>query len=1045
MNIKKFLDRLRAMFARLEVGNALAEYMPTIAGAMVVTTVALVQVGGGAKQSFCKVTDAFGDPPVSCETDADKPGDEGDPGDVDDPGGPGGPGDIEEPADPECVITISSADGTDPSDWNTQWDGQPDVLFVEVSALPEPVSWSLKLRFPTDPDGSEDVEIDTGMIEEDGTYEIVLNYPPAEEWSGPSTDGQGTYESHATLHITDPCGDVGWDRWFKSAWEADLGIVVEHDVSPVTTDGETLNYTVTVTNYGPTNAQVYEGQGTVVNLPMPEGVWVEDVSPSQGECELQCDWGDTAGMMDGSNLASVFCPKWLVVCDLGEMPYMATATIGVETTVWDVATCDLYAEGNVSAPRPPDPNPANDWDDTSPFCEMVCEINVIDLVLVDAKTDNVISAITDGMEITLTDGDEITIDAQVSGSIGSVVFDVNGSYFSTENVAPYAIAGDSGGNYHKWSVSAGSYTVTATPYSSSHGGGETCSSRTVNFTIVQPEEEEDPTGEIYDPNQPTGDPEATCPTGYESLVAYDHLAKAGQPQYALQWNNASRESHTYNFELGGDWDTVLVTRGAVGHPEESCPEGSHKYCSWPNQINEHWAIDINGSQVAFYPDNGALDHVYLIYPDVHLGVMPAGSHELRMYHAGLLDDPKSGKPSVGAFVRVCVDKGEEEEETPGGWDRSSVNVEGYCDVDNGNAVFTVENTGDPGEGNMEGPVEWRLFENGTQVQTGSLQIDGGEIQEMIFPGIEGKLRLEVDQRPGHPGMSRPNAEVEECSGGDAPAEQTVCIDHDQLGVATDFNTFTLGNHNSPWGSDTEGRMAVGGNATIGSYSVADKLDPAEAIGQDVLIVGGDLNFSNGRVYYGNAVVGGTKNVSQSATIEGELLSGSPINFGSASANLKALSTVFADAEANGTTTLLWSTLTLEGSDPQLNVFEVTSSQLNSMSGMAINIPSGSTALINVTGTNVTFKGVGQSINGQQGPSAHGQAVLNDIAKVIYNFPNATTLSIPWGGINGAILAPKANVTFNSGVIWGTMVSGSFEGQGQLNHVPFRGCVPAMTY
>lgn len=945
MNIKKFLGRLKTMLARLEAGNALAEYMPTIAGAMVVTTVALVQVGGGAKQSFCKVTDAFGEPPSSCTADADKPGG-GTDGSGEEGGGEGeNPGDHDEPNDPECVITISSAEGTDPAEWNTEWDGEPDILFVEVAALPEPVDWSLKLRFPTDPDGSEDVEIGSGVIEEDGTYEITVNYPPAEEWPGPSDDGYGTYESHATLHITDPCGDVGWDRWFKSAWVADLGIEVEHDVSPVTSDGETLNYDITVTNHGPTNAEVYEGQGVVVNVPMPSGVWVENISASQGVCETQCDWGETAGALDGAGVEMVACPKEVIVCDLGALNYTAMATISVETTVADVATCDLYAEGDVSAPRPPDPNPDNDWDDTLPTCEVACEMNVTDLVLIDAKSDTVISSITDGMEITMGDGDEININAEVAGSIGSVEFYVNGEYESTENVAPYAIAGDSSGNFKTWNVSPGSYTVQAIPYGGHGGSGETCSERTVSFTIVEEDvpDEDDDGGEIYDPDQPTGDPEATCPTGYESLVSYDHFATAGDPKPALKWGNASRQSHTYEFELGGDWDTVLVTRGAVGHPEEGCPEADHTYCGWPNQDNEHWAIDINGEQVALYLDNGALDHVYLIYPNVELGVMPAGTHELRMYHAGLLDQPSnSSGPSVGAFVRVCVDKGDDPPEDDGGSD-------------------------------------------------------------------------------------------------------AVCIDDNPLGVATEFNTFTLGDHNSPWGSDTEGRMAVGGDATIGSYSVGYELDSSWS-GKDVLVVGEDLNFTSGRVYYGNAVVGGTANVNQSGTIDGDLLSGSPIDFGAAEANLKALSSVFGDAQVNGTTTKKWScAIVLDGTDEQLNVFEVNGSDLASMCQLEINIPTGSTALVNITGTNVTFPGAGFFLNGQSTPSSHGSAVIDDIAKVIYNLPDATSVTIPWGGISGAMLAPKAHVSFNSGVIWGTMISGSFEGQGQINHVPFEGCVPAMTY
>src|SRR6185295_12199182 len=57
-----------------------------------------------------------------------------------------------------------------------------------------------------------------------------------------------------------------------------------------------------------------------------------------------------------------------------------------------------------------------------------------------------------------------------------------------------------------------------------------------------------------------------------------------------------------------------------------------------------------------------------------------------------------------------------------------------------------------------------------------------------------------------------------------------------LGTAGGFNLFVLGNLTQS-GSDTEGRMAVGGNATLASYSVGARLTGAS----DVLVVGGNLS------------------------------------------------------------------------------------------------------------------------------------------------------------------------------------------------------------
>jgi len=97
--------------------------------------------------------------------------------------------------------------------------------------------------------------------------------------------------------------------------------------------------------------------------------------------------------------------------------------------------------------------------------------------------------------------------------------------------------------------------------------------------------------------------------------------------------------------------------------------------------------------------------------------------------------------------------------TPSDWDKSSVRVTGQCLV-TGQAQFTVTNTGEFGEGNMDGPTTWRLYVDGALVQNGTLQLQGGESLIMTFGAYNGlKVTLEVDQRPGHPGHSLPQASL----------------------------------------------------------------------------------------------------------------------------------------------------------------------------------------------------------------------------------------------------------------------------------------------
>ena len=79
-----------------------------------------------------------------------------------------------------------------------------------------------------------------------------------------------------------------------------------------------------------------------------------------------------------------------------------------------------------------------------------------------------------------------TIVANTTGQIGSVKFFLNNSFFNLENVLQYTLTGDNGIYFNPWIPQAGAYTLTATPYSESNGGGLAGQSLTIHF-IVKPE------------------------------------------------------------------------------------------------------------------------------------------------------------------------------------------------------------------------------------------------------------------------------------------------------------------------------------------------------------------------------------------------------------------------------------------------------------------------------------------------------------------------------------------------------------------------------
>ncbi len=288
-----------------------------------------------------------------------------------------------------------------------------------------------------------------------------------------------------------------------------------------------------------------------------------------------------------------------------------------------------------------------------------------------------------------------------------------------------------------------------------------------------------------------------------------------------------------------------------------------------------------------------------------------------------------------------------------------------------------------------------------------------------------------------------------------------------LGVAGDYNVFTFGDFSGS--SDSEGRIAVGGNATIQNFSIGNSLGAASPSDPYTLVVGGNLTFQNGTSSFGGIAVGGNAgltsvNVNGNANVVGTLTSqygqingsvdanawssqntGGPsgisgkaapisgiVNFLSIQNTLDSDSLSWGALKQTGTVTSSYGSLTLTGTSAGLNVFDVTSAQLaGATGGFTISAPAGSTVLVNISGTSVSFPNTGYSLNGVSSQN------------VMFNLDNATTLTAQ-GGIDGSILAPFANMTFNNGAINGEVIAESLMGSGQTNDVPFTGSLPLAT-
>lgn len=246
-----------------------------------------------------------------------------------------------------------------------------------------------------------------------------------------------------------------------------------------------------------------------------------------------------------------------------------------------------------------------------------------------------------------------------------------------------------------------------------------------------------------------------------------------------------------------------------------------------------------------------------------------------------------------------------------------------------------------------------------------------------------------------------------------------------FGPVSAYNGVILGNMSST-GSDTEGRLAIGGHANLQSYAVGHAL-PNSNGSDNRLVVGGNLTVINGQVSGGNVRHAGTRNVSGFTVTGGQIIQGpSPFSFSAAGQLLRDLSSQWGAMSTTGSTTSSSGTLTLSGSRSGLNVFTVSASQLSGAHTLRVVVPSGATVLVNVSGASVTMQNFGFNLTGV------------GASKIMWNMRQATTLSMSGIGVEGSVLAPHAAITFNNGQLNGQLFGLSFNGNGQLNHCLFHG-------
>lgn len=271
-----------------------------------------------------------------------------------------------------------------------------------------------------------------------------------------------------------------------------------------------------------------------------------------------------------------------------------------------------------------------------------------------------------------------------------------------------------------------------------------------------------------------------------------------------------------------------------------------------------------------------------------------------------------------------------------------------------------------------------------------------------------------------------------------------------LGIAGKFNAFILGDMQG-YHSDVEGRLAVGGNLTLEHYAVGMQLSNSRGA-RDDLVVGGSADFQHGRMYSGNAVIGGTNDIHSenvgfyngenpddaSGSARGGAL---PLKFSDIGDELKAKSSDWGRWQSSGEVSRDdYGNVHFTGVGKKA-VFNMGLGGLANVSSFLFDMPRYTTAIINVFDEEVTLSNLGFHHTAIAGVDADGKLRSgynkmpdNDpnvfrhdgslTNRILFNFVNATEITLSGIGFKGSILAPLANVTAFDGHIDGNFISHS---------------------
>ena len=236
-----------------------------------------------------------------------------------------------------------------------------------------------------------------------------------------------------------------------------------------------------------------------------------------------------------------------------------------------------------------------------------------------------------------------------------------------------------------------------------------------------------------------------------------------------------------------------------------------------------------------------------------------------------------------------------------------------------------------------------------------------------------------------------------------------------------FNVFVFGDM-TVTNTDSAGRVAVGGDATLTNFGVASGL--LNPIAQpNSLMVGGTLVHDGGEVFEGNTVTGADV----------------PLDFAELQEALEQLSDDLAALpDTHSTTVTSWNGIFMDATDSTggLNVFTLNASDLANAVQFDIDADPGETVLVNVVGDTADISNFQMRVNGQNLQQG-GEAPF----ELLFNFPTTTSMTSTGFSWQGHVLAPRADYQFDNGHINGQLIVNNLSGTGEFHDFYFDGVMP----